>query len=312
MALMKATRTQLSPIFGLHQDESGAATALLQSVMKSRKPDAVASTEAGFGGKVGHEIWTVADAPTIAAYTAALKGEDVFIADGHHRYTTGLNYLKGLEPAGILPADHPARRSMFVLIGMSDPGMVIGPTHRILGGMANYSFAAFEKAAAGKLKITPCGSDLRKIEGDMAKSAAGGGNVLGLYDFATKSCYTCTPTSADPLAIQFPKKVPAWRTLDVALVQYLIVEGICQPALNSGEAVKWAFPHSIEEVLDIGAGKERGSGGGKSFTPQLGVIVRPTPLEAVRAVSRAGELMPQKSTFFYPKLATGLFMNPLE
>lgn len=314
MALMKATRTQLSPIFGLHQDESGAATALLQSIMKSRKPDAVARTEAGFGGKVEHEIWTVADAPTIAAYTDALKGEDVFIADGHHRYTTGLNYLKGLESAGTVPADHPARRSMFVLIGMSDPGMVIGPTHRILGGMADYSFAAFEKAAAGKLVIKPCGGDLRKIEAEMAGAAtvAGGNNVLGLYDFTGKACYVCSPSKPDPLAPQFPGKVPAWRTLDVAIVQYLIVEGICQPALNNGEAVKWAFPHSIEEVLDIGAGKERGSGGGKSFTPQLGVIVRPTPLEAVRAVSRAGELMPQKSTFFYPKLATGLFMNPLE
>jgi hypothetical protein len=92
----------------------------------------------------------------------------------------------------------------------------------------------------------------------------------------------------------------------------MIVQKICEPALNDGEPVKWAFPHSIAEVEAIGSGQETGAGGGKAFVPQLSVIVRPTPLEAVREVSRAGVLMPQKSTFFYPKLATGLFMNPLE
>jgi uncharacterized protein (DUF1015 family) len=136
--------------------------------------------------------------------------------------------------------------------------------------------------------------------------------VMGLYDFATRACHTAVPALPDPLAAKFPRKVQAWRQLEVAIVQHLVVEEICQPALNAGNPVQWAFPHSIEEVREIGAGKEKGSGGGESFAPQLAVIVRPTPLEAVRAVSRANELMPQKSTFFYPKLATGLFINPLE
>jgi hypothetical protein len=75
--------------------------------------------------------------------------------------------------------------------------------------------------------------------------------------------------------------------------------------------VKWAFPHTLAEVEDIGKGAETGAGGGAGFA-QLAVIVRPTPLSAVRDVSRANQLMPQKSTFFYPKLATGLFVNVLE
>jgi uncharacterized protein (DUF1015 family) len=74
--------------------------------------------------------------------------------------------------------------------------------------------------------------------------------------------------------------------------------------------VKWAFPHTIAEVEEIGKGVETGAGGGAGFA-QMAVIVRPTPLEAVKKVSRANELMPQKSTFFYPKLATGLFMHSL-
>ena len=98
----------------------------------------------------------------------------------------------------------------------------------------------------------------------------------------------------------------------MAIVQHVVVEDLCQPRLNGGQPVKWAFPHTIDEVVQIGLGTETGAGGGAGLRPQLAVIVRPTPLSAVRAVSKAGELMPQKSTFFYPKLATGLWVNPLE
>lgn len=309
MALMKATRTQLSPIFGLHPDEGGIAAKLLASLAAARPPDVVATSIEG----TTHEVWTIERDADIHTYQTAMATEDVFIADGHHRYTTGLNYLKGLEAVSPVSDSHPARRCMFVLISMSDPGMVIGPTHRVLGGMAKWSMSAFQQAASGQLIIKPINGSLKTIEQAMDEAARQSGrNALGLYDFAAKQCFVATPVSPDPLADRFPAKVRDWRTLDVALVQYLIVEGICQPALNAGQPVQWAFPHSIDEVIEIGEGQEKGSGGGKSFVPQLGVIVRPTPLSAVREVSRAGELMPQKSTFFYPKLATGLFVHPLE
>ncbi len=304
-ALMKATRAQLSPIFGLHADERGRATALIHDVMKSRDHDLHATTEGG----VLHEVWTIDDPQTIRVYSQALEGEDIFIADGHHRYTTGLNYISHLESLGPVGPDHPSRRCMMVLVGMSDPGLAIGPTHRVLGGMRSYSIDAFLAAAKGILSIREVESDLMRIEHAMA--AAQGENVLGLHDFTTGRCFIATPTDPDPLASRFSSKPRAWRTLDVALVQYVLVETICQPKLNDGEGVKWAFPHSLNEVRDIGQGTETGSGGGKGFA-QLAVIVRPTPLQAVKDISRANELMPQKSTFFYPKLATGLFINPLD
>lgn len=305
MALMKATRCQLSPIFGLHADERGLATSLLHGVMAGRTPDMTARTDDG----TLHEVWTIADERTIRAYQDALAGEDVFIADGHHRYTTGLNYLKGLESAGPVPDDAPARRCMIVLVGMSDPGLVIWPTHRVLGGMASYSFDAFREAAGAHLRISPAGNDPHALARTLNARTAG--SVVGLYDFASGGCHLGEFVGADPMRGRFPQKPPAWRTLDVALIQYVLVEQVCQAVLNAGAPVKWAFPHTIREVLDIGKGHETGAGGGKNFA-QLAVIVRPTPLSAVKDVSRANELMPQKSTFFYPKLATGLFVNPLE
>lgn len=307
LALMRATRTQLSPIFSLHQDESGNATRLTRALMDRADADFVATTDDG----VRHELWTITDADAIDQYRAALRGEDLFIADGHHRYNTALNYLDSLGGAGDVPADHPARRCMMVLISMSDPGLVIGPTHRVLGGMAGYSIDAFIEAAVHDLIIEEIAANPEAIGNAIEHAATSTGhNVLGLLDFASGRCFVATTKQADPLATAFPDQSAAWRTLDVAVIQHLIVERICQPKLNNGEPVKWAFPHSIPEVVEIGRGSETGAGGGSGFA-QLAVIVRPTPLAAVRDISRNNELMPQKSTFFYPKLATGLFMNPL-
>jgi uncharacterized protein (DUF1015 family) len=309
LALMKATRAQLSPIFGLFQDAAGKATRLLHTIMAAGQP----SMTADIGDGVRHEVWTVIDPDVISLYQLALQREDIFIADGHHRYNTALNYLRALEAAGPLPEGHPARLTMMVLVGMSDPGLVIWPTHRVLGGMQAYSFDAFRSAAADLLDIRPAGGALDDLEPAMESAAKiGSKNVLGLYDFASRACFIATLKRPDPLKARFPGKPAEWRTLDVALIQHAIVEDICQPRLSAGDPVKWAFPHTIEEVKHIGQGAETGAGGGKGFTPQLALIVRPTPLDSVRAVSRANELMPQKSTFFYPKLATGLWVNPLE
>ncbi|MEZ6164407.1 MAG: DUF1015 domain-containing protein [Phycisphaerales bacterium] len=306
MALMKATQCQTSPIFGLHPDEDGEAVRILHEVMDARDPDMTAD----MGDGITHEVWTISDEATIGAYEQALAGEDVFVADGHHRYNTALNYLDSL---GDVSAEHPARRTMFVLVSMSDPGLAIGPTHRVLGGMKDYTIEKFIEASQGLLNVEPIDNDPHTFEAQMKTLAERERtpNVFGIYDYATGLCFGAWPAVNDPLDAQFPKQSEAWRTLDVAIIQHMIVEEVCQPELNDGEPVKWAFPHSIQEVLDIGKGKETGSsiaGGGK---PQLAIIVRPTPLDAVRDISRAGELMPQKSTFFYPKLATGFWINPL-
>jgi uncharacterized protein (DUF1015 family) len=308
MALMKATQAQISPIFGLHPDENGRASELVRSVMESRAPDMTAD----LGDGVTHEVWTIEDDKTISAYQDALKGEDVFIADGHHRYNTAVNYLQWLESQGEVAPDHPARRTMFVMVSMSDPGLAIGPTHRVLGGMKDYTIEKFIEAAAGTLNVEAVDNDPQKFDGQIDHIATREEtNTMGVYDFDTGLCFAAWPAVPDLLEDRFPDKPEAWRKLDVAIIQHVIVEEICEPALNGGEPIKWAFPHTIDEVLAIGRGEETGSsiqGGGR---PQLAIIVRPTPLEAVREISRANELMPQKSTFFYPKLATGLFMNPL-
>ena len=307
-ALMKATATQLSPVFGLHADEHAAATKLVRAI-QSRGPAHMTATSTE-GTK--HEVWNVTSAADITAYQAALKGEDIFIADGHHRYSTGLNYIKHLEAqtGKAIDSNHPARRCMMVLVSMSDPGLVIWPTHRVLGGMAAYSWEKFMTSAKTDIRIEPVPGVLHAVAQAMESRTELGNERFALWDFASKRGAVAAPAHADALAQRFPVKPKAWRELTVAFCQYVIVEKLCQGVLNAGNPVKWAFPHTIDEVAAIGSGEETGAGGGKGFA-QLAVLVRPTPLAAVRDVSRANQLMPQKSTFFYPKLATGLFVNPL-
>ncbi len=305
LELMRATRAQLSPIFGLHEDASARCAALLRE-WSSGPAETTARTDDG----VTHELWPITDPARIAAYQAAFAADDVFIADGHHRYTTALMYLAERQSAAPLPPADPARRCLFVLVPMSDPGLRIQPTHRVLGGMSAYSWDAFRAAAAASFSFTPVPPGLDALD-RAVRALPADQPGFGVLDLATSAAAIIAPTHPDPLAALYPEKPIEWRRLDVALIQYLLVEDICQPALNEGGGVRWAFPHALDQVRRIADGRDPFPGA-PAAKPQLAVLVRPTPLASVRAVSRADALMPQKSTFFAPKLATGLFIHPLD
>lgn len=305
LKLMKATSAQLSPIFGLHSDEQNNVHALLTQTIEAGKPTFTGKTA---NDNVLHETWAITDAGTIEKFAKTLAGADVFIADGHHRYNTALNYRQHLiDTQGELPADHRANFCMFVLIAMQDPGMIVLPTHRVLGGMLKFDFKSFLAASEDKIKLTPfpgIGSiqDLAKLE---AALPSHGPHAIGIYSPADQPAPLAilTTKDADPLAELFPKQSEAWRQLDVAILQHLLVEKICEPKLcEGGKKIDWKFPHSLQETKEITESKGY----------QVAMIVQPTPLDSVRMVSEANELMPQKSTFFYPKVATGMAINPLK
>ncbi len=305
LKLMRATQAQLSPIFGLYSDPQKVMVALLSEVIES---GASATCSGRTADGVLHELWAVDDDGAIGKFREALEGRDVFIADGHHRYNTALNHRNELAAAagGELASDHPANHCLFVLIAMQDPGMIVLPTHRVLGGMRGFSIEKLVEASRGQFLVTPFqGESLSDLEHALEGAARTmGGHAMGLYapgDVTTMAILTTS--SRDPLAELHPEKSDAWRGLDVAILQHLLVEQICQPTFTDGTdgAVKWKFPHDLKEL--------REDTDGEAY--QLGIIMRPPSLESVRLVSEAGELMPQKSTFFYPKLATGLVVNPL-
>ena len=309
LKLMRATRAQLSPIFGLYSDPAGEIRELI-GAFTAGDPDFFGTTAAD---GVLHEVRAMVDEAQIDRLSNILSAKDIFIADGHHRYTTALNYkAEGAGPKD--DPDHPAGFCMFVLIAMQDPAMRVLPTHRVLGGMSAFNFEQFAAGAKGLLKIEPFAPDPGAGAGQLADLTAlerdlpgRGPHAIGLYNPKGRGAplSIATPCSPDPLAGYFPHQTPAWRQLDVAIVRHLIVEKICQPRFfTSGPTpgqVKWHFPHSLRELLDLALTSDN----------QLGLILQPPSLESIRQISEAGELMPQKSTFFYPKLATGLVIHPL-
>jgi len=302
LKLMRATQAQLSPIFGLYSDPDLAIGNLLGAVIDSAEPTTVGKTA---DDGVLHETWAVDDAQRVAGFQQAIETKDLFIADGHHRYNTALNHYNELKEQG-KPVGN-AAYCLFVMISMQDPGMIVLPTHRVLGNMPTFSMDAFKNAAVGKLNIQPvAGTDPALLEKALADSDHP--HAIGLYDPANPDAplFLATTTDNDPLNATHSTQSDAWRQLDVAIVQHLIVEQVCEPNfVDAGAAegkITWKFPHEISQLKELA----------DSDAYQLGIVLRATPLDSVRLVSEAGELMPQKSTFFYPKLATGLVVNPLD
>ncbi len=299
LKLMQQTQAQLSPIFGLYSDATNSIGQLLSSYIAASEPTFYGTTA---NDDVLHEVWLVEDAAEMKKLSAALTGKDLFIADGHHRYNTALNYKQDLETSqSQLPADHPANACLFVMVAIEDPGMIVLPTHRVLGNMKNFSIPKLNDIADA-LSIIPFEGTLEELEAALPKS---GYHAMGLYDPTDPDAdkFIATTLEHDPLEDLFPEKSEAWRQLDVAIVQHILVERCCEPHFcASGDAVTWKFPHSLQEMQDIVQSKDY----------QLAVIVQATPLQSVADVSNAQELMPQKSTFFYPKLATGLAINPIK
>ncbi|MEM8782669.1 MAG: DUF1015 domain-containing protein [Planctomycetota bacterium] len=276
--LTLATKTQLSPIFGVFSDPEAQVASQLSAYFDDREPDASGTTDDG----TTHRVWWVRDASVHASLNAFFAGTEVFIADGHHRYTTALELSERLGDD--LPG---SRQCLFVLVAAEDPGMIVLPTHRVLCGLPG--------ATTAKL------ADLLSSHDDFRICAYDDQAMFGLYDPATKQTVGVQPTRDDVLAQYLPERPEVWRRLDVAILHEGLIERTLKP-MYGPDCVSFKYTADLSEMKRL-ADAEPG---------RLGVVMRSTPLESVMAVSRADEVMPPKSTYFFPKLATGLVMHPLD
>ena len=274
LALMKATRCNLSPIFGLFHDPDDRVGRLL-AAQSNRTPDFRAVLES-----VENQVWVVTDSQVIDGVAAAMRDRKVFIADGHHRYGTALLYRDFVAgPQGGLSADHPANFCMFVLASMDDSGCLILPYFRVIAGVSLDSLLdAWEGGVEGG---KPGRADLRLWEG------------------ATERQVAVAFTDRSVLRKLEPGEVAPWYDLDYAYLHRFLIDELLTRKLNRVADVHYA--KSVEQARQIAR-----------QTSGVALLVNATPMAHLRAVSEAGGLMPQKSTYFYPKLATGIAINPLE
>ena len=288
LRLTRATRANLSPIFSLFPDVGGAATETLAHAMGA-EPFA----EAADGEGTRNTLWRVADPEQIAALQAALADAELLIADGHHRYETARVYADELGGEG----DH--RYVLMFLVALDDPGLLVFPTHRMLTGLKDDSEKqlAIRDVARRDFEIEPL-EDARALE----PPADGDRVTFGYMDSFLKRPVRLTLKDqkiADDALAGMPEP---YRRLDTAVLEALVLRG----ALGMSED-DISHLRGLDYSKNLSDAIERVESG----AADAGFFMRATPVEQVREVAEAGESMPPKSTYFFPKVPTGLVFNPL-
>ena len=290
LALTKATRANLSPIFGLYEDAKNVVAQRLEQML-SPEPLATGTLEG-----VENRLWAVTEAATIAEVAKLMGPKSTFIADGHHRCGTAMLYRDWLiERQGAVPPEHPANYVLCVFCAMEDPGLLILPTHRIVPGV---SVAADTLRGDPKLAVMPL--DAAGPSQAVAALKKYGAQALGVYNGPAQTYFAVRPAAPDILDPFEPQRTPAWRRLGLAFLHAYVLDRVVTPKLCGGKAVEIKYIKSDEE-----AAKTARDTKGTAF------LMQPTTMEELRGVCSAGDLMPQKSTYFLPKLASGLVINPL-
>ncbi|NOT01683.1 MAG: DUF1015 domain-containing protein [Phycisphaerales bacterium] len=279
LALMKATHANLSPVFALFRDPSEDVPRVLDASVRG-EPVARGTIDG-----VEHRVWIVSDRVVIDHVVRLVADRKCYIADGHHRYTTALTYRDWVakQLGGSLPDGHPSGYVMVVLGSMDDGGNLILPTHRVfvnVGDMSmNRLLAAWE---AGCETVAAERAEVTVVDGASGKRAP--------LRFTNRAV----------LAELEPSRSAAWRGLDVAYLHRYLIDELYAGYAAGGKTPDIRYVKAEADAVRIAA-DEKG----------LAVICHAPSMEQLRDVSDAGDLMPQKSTYFYPKVATGLTIHPL-
>lgn len=296
MKLMRATGMQLSPIFGLFSDARNEITNLL--FRQLGKPQLTGTLD-----EVKNDLWSVIDAEVENGVIDRMGTRPVYIADGHHRYTTALQYQAEArrQAGGTLPPNHPANFCMFVLVGMQDDGLLILPTHRLIGGLENFTIDAFRAAVADTFDVVETVATPEQTPAVIESLNAESAQTFVLYDGNARKLYTLRLKAPDPLKKLEPTHSQAWRNLDVAILQRYLLDEVLGPKFAAGKELIKGYTADRKAIVPLTDGKPY----------QIALILRATPLHALEELGKHGEVMPQKSTYFFPKLATGMMMYPL-
>jgi uncharacterized protein (DUF1015 family) len=287
LALTRATRTNISPIFSLFDDPDQHVAALLQPTFDGA-PWGEATDDEGTANKV----WVTSDPATIEGVQAALADTELLIADGHHRYETARAYAEEIGGEG----EH--RYILMQLVAMQDDGLVVHPTHRLVRGLGQDP--ARQEALAASLREH---FDIEEVTPAQLRPPAGGAPLqMGYIDSRFKRAFRCTLKAQAIADAALPGLPDAYRTLDTAVLEALVLKGplgLTEDDISHLNGL--GYSRTDEEALALVL----------DGTYDCAFFLRPSPVDQVRAVAATGVNMPPKSTFFYPKVPTGLLMSPL-
>ncbi|HEX8752224.1 MAG TPA: DUF1015 domain-containing protein [Solirubrobacterales bacterium] len=284
LLLTRATLHNLSPIFSLSTEDPWP---LVEPAVQG-EPWGEATDEDG----TVNRVWRVGDPAILAAVSERLAAAQLLIADGHHRYETARAYRD--EVGGEGPQDY----TLMALTGLDDPGLTVFPTHRLLSGFAG------DPERSGRL-----GAGLRELfevtEVDVSQidpTGEQGVGVFGLYDSFHKQAYRLRLKDVGEVDRRLAGKPEAYRRLDSAILETLVLKGLAGMDDHDIDARRGLeYAKSVPDALAMVDGGDY----------DIAFIQRSVPVEQVKAICNTEENMPPKSTYFFPKVITGIVFNPV-
>jgi uncharacterized protein (DUF1015 family) len=304
LQIMRATSANLESIFSLFSDEKAKVTKTLKKFMK-RKP----IYETTDKDKVTHRIWRVDRKPAITKIMKEMKDKAVFIADGHHRYEAALRWKNELKMKNTKFSEEEAYNHVLMYFTpIEDKGLVVLPIHRVVKNLTYFEPVRFEqqleqyftlkayKPSKSKKGITLL---LKKVIKDMAK-ADHENHIFGMY-LGQGRFFTLKLKDEKMVEELVDETKPkAWKRLDTTILKYAILDSILNIDHEAEDKVKYVkdAAEAINEVDTKGA--------------QAAFLLNATRIEQIIAIASKLEKMPQKTTYFYPKLLSGLVLNKIE
>ncbi|MBU2522241.1 MAG: DUF1015 domain-containing protein [Proteobacteria bacterium] len=302
--LMKSCHANFSPIFSLYSDSKNEIIDKLKDLPLKQTP-AIEFTD--YDGH-RHRMWRITDLDSCRYISSAMHEKRLFIADGHHRYETALDYRDWISSSDPdFKKDHPANYVMMYLSSMEAPGLIILPAHRMVKGLKSSIAASFINKAENYFDISTIpfrDSDFERVRAEfisILKSNASK-NIIGVLMKGSMKFYLLTLKSGVMEQV-FSNELPeALKYLDVTILTHLIfieIFGFDNSKLDN------------ENIITYSSSEKRAVEAALSGECDASFILNPTKIEQVRDIANKGLIMPRKSTYFYPKVITGLVMNKL-
>ena len=286
LRLTEATHHSMSPIFVLHQ---GDAWSLIAPAIES-EPWAETTDPDG----TTHRVWPIADPAVHEALHSLLEPSELLIADGHHRYETARTFGESIG------GDGPHRYTLACLVSLEDPGLSVFATHRLLHDLDTAKQEAIRETLMSMFELAPAPGPTPE---EVVPSQDAGAVAFGYMDAHHKTPYHLILKDSSVLDAELDGYSPAYRQLDAAALEALILRRALGMSTDDIAAKK-----GLSYCSDTGEAIRRITDG----ECDAGFLLRPTPVQQVRDVADAGETMPPKSTYFFPKLLTGIVFNPLQ
>jgi uncharacterized protein (DUF1015 family) len=296
LKLFHATNMNLSQIFGMYPDEDGEVNAKLDAAIGRSLP-LQATDHLG----VVNRLWPIADQHVHSAVASLFGQKPIFIADGHHRYETALRYLDEKKQAGEVASDDaPANFVLMHLVSMHDPGLVILPTHRLVSGLRDMKAEDLRALLGPHFEMETVGVGDAAARSTWEWIEADGSQALLGFGTPTDGVWQVGRFCSEPLMAELATEhSEAWRSLAVAVLQRVVLDKLLPEASMTP---KCQYVHLLKEATDAVAAKQC----------QLAVLVPPATMQHVEDIAGNLEKMPPKSTYFYPKVLSGLVFHSLK